>query len=67
MEKAPEVAEIESLASTAGIPIDDVLKRAGVANTTWWRWTEGHFLPRLSTLRKVRAALNDEIERKDAA
>lgn len=67
MEKAPEVAEIESLASTAGISIDDVLKRAGVATTTWWRWREGHFLPRLSTLRKVRSALNDEIALKDAA
>lgn len=61
MEKSPEIVEIESRATTAGVEIGDVLKRAGVASTTWWRWSEGHFDPRLSTLRKVRAALDAEI------
>lgn len=67
MEKAPEIVEIESRAATAGVEIDAVLRRAGIAATTWWRWQEGHFGPRLATLRKVRAALDAEIDERGEA
>lgn len=67
MSKAPEVAEIEARAAAANVNITDVLKRAGIATTTWWRWSEGHFAPRLSTLRKVRGALDAEIAQADKA
>jgi DNA-binding phage protein len=61
MQIAPEVLEIESLAEAAQVPMADVLKRANVASTTWWRWSQKHFEPRFSTLRKVREALDAEI------
>lgn len=67
MQKAPELLEIETRADTAGVAMSDVLKRAGVASTTWWRWSEGHFEPRMSTLRKVRDALDGEISERSGA
>jgi predicted transcriptional regulator len=69
MQVAPQVQEIEALAASAGVPMLDVLKRAGVATTTWWRWSEGHFEPRFSTLRRVRDALDELVasKRQDAA
>lgn len=67
METAPEIREIEARAQIAGIEIGDVLGRCGVAKTTWWRWSEGQFEPRLSTLRKVREALDAAIAEKRAA
>lgn len=66
MSKAPEVAEIEARAAAANVNIADVLRRAGIASTTWWRWSEGHFGPRLSTLRKVKDALEAEIAQRVA-
>jgi predicted transcriptional regulator len=66
MVKAPEIQEIETKAAEANVSIADVLKRAGVASTTWWRWSEGQFDPRFSTLRKVRDALDEEIAARDA-
>jgi predicted transcriptional regulator len=68
MTKAPpEVTEIEELAQSASIDMGAVLKKAGVATTTWWRWGEGHFEPRIKTLRRVREALDAEIAARDAA
>lgn len=67
MATAPEIREIEARAEIATVAIDDVLERCGVARTTWWRWKEGQFEPRLSTLRKVREALEAAIAEKRAA
>lgn len=61
MEITPEIREIEHRAAAADVPITDILNRAGVAATTWWRWTTGKYEPRLSMLRKVQAALESEI------
>jgi predicted transcriptional regulator len=67
MQVSPEIREIEALADSANVPMPDVLKRANVARTTWWRWSEGHFDPRYATLRKVRDALNEEIAHRNRA
>lgn len=64
MQIAPEVIEIKSRAARAGIDIADVLVRANVARTTWWRWTEEHYEPRLKTLRTVREALDELVAEK---
>lgn len=37
----------------------DVLKKAEIAPSTFWRWRKGTFEPRASTIRKLRQSLND--------
>lgn len=64
---APEVKEIVTEAAAAQVPMTDVLKRAGIAQTTWGRWVRGDFEPRVSTFRKVRDALTAEIAGRAAA
>lgn len=64
MQTTPEIRDIQARASEGGVQIDAVLRRAKVAKTTWWRWSEGQFEPRLSTLRKVREALDAELREK---
>lgn len=64
---APEVEEIEALATTANVSMSVVLKRAGVAPTTWWRWRKGAFDPRQATLRKIRGVLDETIRAQDSA
>lgn len=68
MATIPEISDIEQRAAGADIKMSEVLRLAGVAQTTWWRWGEGHFEPRIKTLRRVRTALDDLIvERSKAA
>jgi transcriptional regulator with XRE-family HTH domain len=42
-------------------PIIAVLEKAGVNESTWWRWKTGKASPTLKTLQKVERVL-DEIE-----
>lgn len=56
---APEVREIEALAEKAQVPMTRVLDRAGVALTTYWRWRNAGSEPKVGTIRKLRAALNE--------
>lgn len=41
--------------------IFDVLKRAGVNESTWWRWKSGKSSPTLKTINRIGSVL-DEIE-----
>lgn len=59
MTKAPEVTEIESLASTRGVEMGAALAKAGVATSTYWRWREGRTDPQSKTLRRIKAAISD--------
>lgn len=55
---------IESLVNRSidlNTPIFAVLERAGVNESTWWRWKTGKASPTLKTLQKVERVL-DEIE-----
>jgi predicted transcriptional regulator len=54
----PHISAIESRANESGVRIKDVLRRAGVAQSTWTRWTSGNFSPRLTTIRRIEAALD---------
>jgi transcriptional regulator with XRE-family HTH domain len=47
------LATIEARAEAAGIAIPDLLARAGVSPTTWWRWKSGKYHPRWATLQKI--------------
>jgi predicted transcriptional regulator len=51
------LAQIEADAAARGVEIGDALKVAGVAVSTWWRWKEGKFEPRASTVRRIREAI----------
>lgn len=66
MHEADPIAEIELACGAAGLSIDAVLERAGVAHTTWWRWKGGKFEPRPATLRKIKSAM-DALASRDAA
>lgn len=55
----PEITEIEDLARAANLPLERVLAHAGVATTTWWRWKNEKYEPRIKTLRKLRLALDE--------
>jgi transcriptional regulator with XRE-family HTH domain len=53
--------KINLRASKLNTGILDVLRRAGVNESTWWRWKTGKASPTLKTLQRIEAVL-DEIE-----
>jgi hypothetical protein len=62
MQIAPEVRELQELAANAQIPITRALAKAGVANSTYWRWCHEGKDPKAGSLRKVRAAIRELAE-----
>lgn len=56
------ISDIERQCEAAGLSISDVLERAKVAHTTWWRWKGGKFEPRPATLRRIRDAISSRSE-----
>jgi hypothetical protein len=56
-----EIISIETRARSAGLRMGDVVKRAGLAYSTWTRWKLGSD-PQLSHLRRVEEALDAELE-----
>lgn len=59
MQIAPEVAELKALADDAKVPITRALARAGVANSTYWRWVHEGSEPMSVSIRRVRAAIHE--------
>lgn len=62
----PEITAIEARAASAAIDISEILKEAGVAQSTWSRWKNENFDPRRATLRKLQAALASRLGEKAA-
>lgn len=58
MDVDPQIIEIERRAKAADVQMAPVLRDAGVAATTWWRWRNDGVEPKLGTLRRVREALD---------
>lgn len=50
-------AEIRARAYEARVPIDHLTKRAGMPNSTFWRWETGRVQIRPSTVDRLVAAL----------
>jgi predicted transcriptional regulator len=63
MDTAPEIVEIEKRAADAKVVMAGVLRDAGCAASTWWRWRHGGVEPKLGTVRRVRDALEKQIGR----
>ena len=61
-----EIASIAIRAKNGGVSMNQVLKRAGLAYTTWTRWKHGAD-PQLSNLKKVEGALEAELVLKSSA
>lgn len=59
MQIAPEVRELEELAGKANVKITRALAKAGVAHSTYFRWTHDGAEPLAKTVRKVRAAIEE--------
>lgn len=55
------VAEAESLAKERRIPVDDLIKAAGVDRSTWSRWRTGATTPRWKHWRGVIQKLNEPV------
>ena len=62
-----QIIDIEHRAQAADIQMAPVLRDAGVAATTWWRWRNGAVEPKLGTLRRVREALDRKLTSDRAA
>jgi predicted transcriptional regulator len=62
----PLVADLNDRAFRAGIRISDMLRRAGVPQSTWTRWRDRRSSPRLETIERLDAALS-AIEEEDHA
>lgn len=61
------IADLNDRAFRSGVPIADVLKRAGVAFSTWMRWRRG-VAAKPETIDRCNAALQQIItERTDGA
>lgn len=58
--------EIAELAHAHGVPMALVLREAGVAGSTWWRWEAGKAAPRLDTLVRIEGALLARTEARGA-
>lgn len=54
-----DVAELENRAAEAGIPLQHILRRAGVHRATIWRWKNGKAEPRPYTRGRLENALNE--------
>lgn len=54
----PELVAIEQRAKAMDVNLSAALKEAGVAPSTWYRWSKTHNGPRLSTIRKIHQALD---------
>lgn len=59
MQIAPEVIEIKALAEAYNIKMSAVLAKVGVPYSTYWRWLNDGADPKTSTLRRVRATLEE--------
>jgi transcriptional regulator with XRE-family HTH domain len=49
--------QIEAAAKAQGVKMSDVLRRANINHSTWWRWKKGRFSPRVATVEKIEKAL----------
>lgn len=67
MQIDPQVIDLAQRAKAANVRMSDVLAECGVAVSTWWRWRERGADPKLTTLRRLQAALDARIGAQDRA
>jgi predicted transcriptional regulator len=58
MNTHPDYLEMERKLAELGIPHEKFLAEAGITQSTWWRWREGKFEPRISKWRNVESAFD---------
>lgn len=62
-----QINDIERRAKAAGVSMASLLAKAGLNESTWWRWKQGKSSPLLSSLDKVAKAIYAvELERRAA-
>lgn len=54
-----KIAQAEARRVAAGLLIEDLCQRVGIAESTWWRWKTGQSQPRLATWEKVERVLDE--------
>lgn len=60
----PRVVEVQSRIFAGRLDLNQVLSRAGVHRTTWWRWVNGTD-PRRDTLLKIDNAIRALLQEKE--
>lgn len=58
---------VEKRLSDAGLHIADVLKTAGVDRSSWTRWKNGKFSPRLTNFQSVEVEVERALSKKRGA
>ena len=53
-----DIPLIEANLAKAGLSPSDLCREAGIATTTWWRWRDGKFQPRMSVWNGVISTYN---------
>lgn len=61
-----EVVALQARIFAGRLKLNEVLNRAGVNRSTWFRWVRGDAEPKLSTLRKIGAAIDAKLQEKNA-
>ena len=54
-----DIPTIEANLKRSGLTADDLCSKAGIALTTWWRWREGKFSPRMDKWMGVMRAYDE--------
>lgn len=62
----PRVVALQSRIFAGRLKLNEVLNRAGVPTSTWWRWVTHGSDPRRKTLDKIDAAITAKIAEKEA-
>lgn len=51
----------EAKAKQAGVDFDRICKRAGLCESTVWRWAAGERWPHIATIQKLNKSFRDEV------
>ena len=54
--------QIIARAERAGLKEKDLLKRAGIANTTTWRWRRGEVMPNYRSILRLNRAVENYLD-----
>lgn len=63
----PRVVDLNSRIFAGRLVLSEVLNRAGVPFSTWWRWVKHGAEPRRDTIGKVDRAITAKLAEKEAA
>ena len=67
MHVLPTPSAIEAEAKAAGLTLAQLCRKAGIAQSTCWRWRQGTTEPRLDVVRRLLHAVDESAANRDSA